>query len=166
MENENTSNTNATATVASTNVSPETNTIVATATVVKATRKSWKGKWGKVGARPKDVKWPRGAFTVLQLVALNPDVCELTLRNRVIDSARGYKIVNKMVDGKKVKTKVSIPQTLVRMEKNATRESVGRPSFRYMSKAAFEANQKNAARNRTPKNIVAPSPTQVAVETA
>ncbi len=160
---ENTSNN--TVTVPVTEVSPVAP--VAPAVATASNRKSQKGKWGKVGAPPKDIKYPRGAFTINQLIPLNPEVCELTLRNRVIDSARGFKVVVKMVDGKKTKTQIPVPQTLVRLDKNAEKETVGRPNFRYMSKAAFEASQKNLATKRTPKNIVAPSPaTPVATEVA
>jgi hypothetical protein len=126
----------------------------------KPARKSLKGEWGKVGAPPKTVKYPRGAFTITQLTALNPTVCELTLRNRTIDSSRGFKIVKKLVDGKKVETKVSVPQTLVRLDKNAEKETVGRPNFRYMSKAAFDANRKNL--EATPKNVTTPAAVVVA----
>jgi hypothetical protein len=139
--------------VTNTNNTPVTP--VVTAATVKPARKSQKGEWGKVGAPPKTVKYPRGAFTITQLVALNSDVCELTLRNRTIDSARGFKIVKKLVDGKKVETKVSVPQTLVRLDKNIEKETVGRPNFRYMSKAAFDANQKNL--KATPKNVTIPA---------
>lgn len=160
METENTEVTN-TVTLAAT----ETTTPAApVAQVTKATaRKSQKGEWGKVGAPPKAIKYPRGAFTVTQLVTLNPTVCELTLRNRTIDAARGYKIVTKTVNGVKEKVQVPVPQTLVRLEKNASKEGVGRPNFRYMSKAAYDANRKPAT--KIPKNIIAPSPaTPVAAE--
>ena len=63
-----------------TNPTPVATVVPVTA---KSVRKSLKGEWGKVGAPPKEVKYPRGAFTITQLVALNPGVCELTLRNRV-----------------------------------------------------------------------------------
>lgn len=152
-------NTNTTPSVPVAEVTQQTVTPVATttSTTAKTTeRKSRKGTWGKVGAPPKDIKYPRGSFTIGELVALNPGVCELTLRNRVIDAVRGYKVVVKTVDGKKVKTQVPVPQTLVRLDKNASKETVGRPNFRYMSKAAFEANKKNL--KKTPKNVVAPSP--------
>jgi hypothetical protein len=149
-----------TVTVPVTEVTPEAPVVQVTET--KPERKSMKGKWGKVGAPPKPIKYPRGSFTIAALHALNPEVCELTLRNRVIDSTRGYKVVTKIVDGKRVKTQVPVPQTLVRLDKNSEKDTVGRPNFRYMSKAAYEANQKNLVKTRTPKNIVAPAAVQVA----
>jgi hypothetical protein len=106
--------------------------VVATA---KPARKSQKGKWGKVGAPPKAIKYPRGSYTIKQLVELNPQVCELTLRNTVTNAVRGFK----MVDGAKVNVEV----TIVKLPKNASKETVGRPNFRFISKAAFDANQKN-----------------------
>lgn len=153
MENNTTNNTTVTVPVAE--VTPKAPVVAVTAI---PERKSQKGKWGKVGAPPKPIKYPRGSFTINQLVALNPGVCELTLRNRVIDAARGFKLVTKIVDGKKVKTQVPVEQTLVRLDKNAEKETVGRPNFRYMSKAAYEATQKSIGKTRAPKNIVAPSP--------
>jgi hypothetical protein len=146
-------NINTTPSVPVAEVTQQTVTPVATKT---SERKSLKGSWGKVGAPPKDIKYPRGSFTIGELLPLNPGVCELTLRNRVIDSVRGYKVVKKVVDGKKTETQVSVPVTLVRLDKNATKETVGRPNFRYMSKAAFDANKKNI--KKTPKNVTTPSP--------
>jgi hypothetical protein len=108
---------------------------VAVENVEKPVRKSQKGKWGKVGAPPKPIKYPRGSYTIAQLVALNPQVCELTLRNTVTNAVRGFKMVNKQ--------KVEIPVTIVRLPKNAVKETVGRPNYRFISKAAFDANQKN-----------------------
>ena len=149
-----------------TNTTPETTTPVAvtptptpapaadiTVAEEKPARKSLKGKWGKVGAPPKPIKYPRGAFTITQLVALNPQVCELTLRNTVTNNVRGYK----MVDGKKIE----IPVTLVKLPKNAEKTTVGRPNFRFMSKAAFEANQKNLKKT----TVTAPTAAQEAPET-
>jgi hypothetical protein len=150
-------NTNKEVTVPVTEVTP--NAPVASVIVTTTTHKSQKGKWGKVGAPPKPIKYPRGAFTITQLVALNPGVCELTLRNRVIDASRGFKIIKKTVAGKKVETRIPVEQTLVRLDKNAEKESVGRPNFRYMSKAAFDANKKNL--KKTPKNVTTPSPAGV-----
>ncbi len=138
---------------------PEVAPVVATAPVEKPSRKSQKGKWGKVGAPPKLIKYPRGAFTITQLVALNPEVCELTLRNTVTNNVRGFKIV-KTANGP---VKVEVPVTLVKLPKNADKETVGRPNFRFMSKAAFDANQKNlkAKPVKTPVAPVAPEVTAV-----
>jgi hypothetical protein len=49
----------------------------------RSNRKSLKGKWGKVGAPPKKVKFPTRPFTMKQLFARNPGPCELTIRDRV-----------------------------------------------------------------------------------
>lgn len=155
MENTNT------VTVPVTDVTPVTSTVPAVSTAIA--HKSQKGKWGKVGAPPKPIKYPRGSFTINQLVALNTGVCELTLRNRVIDASRGYKVVTKTVEGKKVKTNVPVPQTLIRLPKNLEKETVGRPNFRYMSKAAYDASKKSLGKARIPKNIVAPSPVEAPV---
>ena len=50
-------------------------------------RRSLKGKWGIVGAPPKKVSWPRGAFVMATLFARNSKggnaQCELSLRNKV-----------------------------------------------------------------------------------
>jgi hypothetical protein len=56
-------------------------------------RKSLKGVWGHKGAPPKDVRWPKGAFTYERLFALNVDPtgkdpkksCELTCRTKVAE---------------------------------------------------------------------------------
>jgi hypothetical protein len=114
----------------------------ATATVVATpVRKSQKGKWGKVGAPPKPIKYPRGAYTIAQLVALNPQVCELTLRNTVTNAVRGYKMVKDV--------QVPVPVTIVKLPKNFTKETVGRPNFRFMSKAAYDSTQANLRARKT-----------------
>lgn len=110
----------------------------------KPERTSQKGTWGKVGAPPKTIKHPRGAFTINQLKELNKgQICELTLRNTVTNGVRGYKLVN----GKKV----SVPVTYVRLPKNFEKDTVGRPNFRFMTKAAFEAAQNKKATKSAPK---------------
>lgn len=132
-----------------TNVVPVAGTsvpVVVPPTAVK-TRKSQKGEWGKVGAPPKVIKYPRGSFTINDLVTLNPSVCELTLRNTVTNNVRGFKVVN----GKNV----LVPVTFVKLPKNVSKETVGRPNFRFMSKAAFDANQNNLAAKKAVKNVVA-----------
>ena len=144
-----------------TTVTPEATTTMKPA--VKA-RKSWKGAWGKVGARPKDIKFPRGSYTIKELVAhqgLNekgkPAICELTLRNYVTNAVRGFRIVKKKVDGKKVSTKVTVPVTIVQLPKNLEKDTVGRPNFRFMSKAAYEAVKKNGTLKKTPANVTTPT---------
>ena len=44
---------------------------------------SLKGKWGRIGAPPKRVRWPRSIFTRERLFAFNPNQCHLTLINKV-----------------------------------------------------------------------------------
>jgi hypothetical protein len=51
--------------------------------VTRRSRKSLKGKWGKVGAPPKNIKFPARPFTMKQLFAKNAGACELTIRGRV-----------------------------------------------------------------------------------
>ena len=152
-----------------------TNTVVVTTVTPEATttpvapvtpkRKSKKGTWGKVGAPPKDLKFPRGAYTIRELVALQgtyvnkkgetvPNVCELTIRNYVTAHVCGYREVKKVVDGKKTVTRLPVPVTIVQLPKNAEKDTVGRPNYRYMSKAAFEANQKNL--KKTPAAVTTP----------
>jgi hypothetical protein len=144
--------TTATPVVTTPEPTPATVTVAIDTTKTTATvpaRKSQKGKWGKVGAPPKTIKYPRGAFTIKQLVALNPGVCELTLRNTVTNTVRGFKLV----DG----VKVEVPVTLVKLPKNAVKETVGRPNFRFMSKAAFDANQNNLKKAVKPVNPTTPA---------
>ena len=58
-----------------------------TKSVNRGGRRSLKGKWGIVGAPPKKVSWPRGAFVMATLFARNSKggnaQCELSLRNKV-----------------------------------------------------------------------------------
>lgn len=54
-------------------------------------RKSMKGVWGKKGAPPKDIRWPKGPFDYQRLFKLNVNPadpkkpCELTLRTKTLD---------------------------------------------------------------------------------
>lgn len=91
-----------------------------------SSRKSQKGKWGLVGAPPKEIKYPRGSFTIKEVAQLNPTICELTIRKRIDLALTG-----------------KATPALVKLAKNLETGTVGRPGFRFMSKAAFEANQKN-----------------------
>jgi hypothetical protein len=147
-------------TVTVTTVTPEATTTIKPA--VKA--KSWKGKWGKVGARPKDIKFPRGSYTIKELVAFQgvnakgkPAICELTLRNYVTNTVHGFRIVKKKVDGKTVSAKVAVPMTIVQLPKNLEKDTVGRPNFRFMSKAAYDAVKKNGTIKKTPTNVTTPT---------
>lgn len=126
-------------------------------TTTTPARESQKGKWGKVGAPPKPIKYPRGAYTIKQLVELNPHVCELTLRNTVTNAVRGYKMVNGQ--------KVEVPVTIVKLPKNFEKDTVGRPNFRFMSKAQFEANQKIKKGKVKGDSVSAPTAAQEAPET-
>lgn len=54
------------------------------ATDKPSNKKSLRGKWGKVGAPPKSVKWPKGKFTMDRLFELNKNQCKLTLRHKVV----------------------------------------------------------------------------------
>lgn len=57
-------------------------------------RKSLKGKWGNVGAPPKNVRYPRTQFTVETAVKFNEsDPCELTIRKRIKDDLKAGKLV-------------------------------------------------------------------------
>jgi hypothetical protein len=57
---------------------------------MKNKTKSQKGTWGHVGAPLKPVKFPTGSFTIDRVVALNADVCELTVRKRVTAAIKGF----------------------------------------------------------------------------
>jgi hypothetical protein len=46
-------------------------------------RRSLKGKWGHIGAPPKNTRWPKRPFTMATLFARNSHQCELSLRNKV-----------------------------------------------------------------------------------
>jgi enoyl-[acyl-carrier-protein] reductase (NADH) len=119
----------------------------------KPARKSRKGYWGKVGAPPKDIKFPRGSYTVKELKAANPEICDLTLRNYVTAHTCGYRDVKKLVEGKKVTVRLPVEVTIVKLAKNAVKDTVGRPNYRYMSKAAFEASAKSLAKAATTKRV-------------
>jgi len=111
-----------------------TNTIN-TPTLTVPARKSLRGKWGKAGAPPKAVKYPRGGFTIGMAIALNPHVCPLTIRTNVDKSIAG--------------------KTLVKLSDTTETGKVGRPSFRYMTKAAYDATR-NAAKNLKVRKVATP----------
>lgn len=93
--------------------------------------KSLKGKWGHVGAPPKNVKYPRTRFTVERAVALNEGVCELTIRKRIKADVKAGKLVTLPV----------IPQA---------GGAVGRPKFAFQLKELATKN-KPAKTTRTPR---------------
>lgn len=107
-----------------------------------ANTQSLRGKWGKVGAPPKSIKFPRGAFTIAAVVALNPNVCELTVRTKI--------------------EKGVASKSLVRLAENLETKRVGRPSFRYMTKAQNMANKKSRSRAKAPKASKVTAPAIVA----
>jgi hypothetical protein len=78
------------------------------------TSTSQKGKWGKVGAPPKQITFPEGRFTLKQVFAANKSVCELTVRKRV----------EALVDAGKV----------VKLASTEKQDGVGRPNFVYRVK--------------------------------
>jgi len=93
--------------------------------------KSQKGKWGHVGAPPKNVKYPRTRFTVERAVVLNEGVCELTIRKRIKADVKAGKLVTLPV----------IPQA---------GGAVGRPKFAFQLKELATKN-KPAKPTRTPR---------------
>jgi hypothetical protein len=56
---------------------------MANKTKSKSKRNSQKGKWGHIGAPPKNTKWPSRPFTMATLFGRNLHQCELSLRNKV-----------------------------------------------------------------------------------
>ena len=93
--------------------SADTAVITTNNTAVAKVRKSQRGKWGKVGAPPKEIKWKSNSFTIADLIAANPEVCALTIRKKVQDRVENGE--------------------LVQLAKPLKKEGVGRPSLRYMS---------------------------------
>ena len=162
---------NKTQTITVANATSESTIPVPANIKVKPVRKSKKGTWGKVGAPPKEIKFPRGSYTIKELIAFQgtyvndkgdtvPNICDLTLRNYVTAAVRGYKIVkSKDANGKTVSRKVEVPVTIVRLPKNVEKDTVGRPNFRFMSKAAFEATRKNTVNVGKKVKVTAPAPT-------
>ena len=70
---------------------------------------SQKGKWGKVGAPPKAIKYPKTKFTVARLVESNANVCELTIRTRIKNDVAAGVLV-KVGDVKQPKSGVGRPK--------------------------------------------------------
>jgi hypothetical protein len=93
-------------------------------------RRSLKGKWGKVGAPPKAIKFPRGAFTMESLFNMNGTEkgvnCELTIRNKVAD---------RLDDG-------SLIQLKARKQAGG---AVGRPKAVFILKENFDASKHERA---------------------
>jgi len=121
------------------NVRNKINTMKNTASARKS--KSLRGLKGTVGAPPKTIKFPRGAFTIASVVSLNSHVCELTVRNKIEAGVAS--------------------KELVRLSENLETKKVGRPSFRYMTKAnasAIKSARKTVkARKSAPTAVLAPA---------
>jgi len=99
--------------------------------------KSLRGKKGTVGAPAKTIKFPRGGFTIAAVVALNPHVCELTVRNKIEAGVAS--------------------KELVRLSENLETNKVGRPSFRYMTKAAASAARATRKAIKAPRKATIPA---------
>jgi hypothetical protein len=99
--------------------------------------KSLRGKKGTVGAPAKTIKFPRGAFTIAAVVAINPHVCELTVRNKIEAGVAS--------------------KDLVRLSENLETKKVGRPSFRYMTKTAATAAKANRKSVKAPRKATIPA---------
>lgn len=97
-------------------------------------RKSMKNRWGKVGAPPKSLNFPRGAFTMESLFNMNKGSCELTVRNKVTARVKTGELI----------------QLKSRKQKGG---SVGRPSAVFVLKDNFdkEKHEKADAKVKTPK---------------
>jgi len=93
-------------------------------------RRSLKGKWGKVGAPPKAIKFPRGAFTMESLFNMNGvakgNNCELTIRT---------KVANRLADG-------SLIQLKARKQAGG---KVGRPKAVFVLKENFDKDKHEKA---------------------
>ena len=88
--------------------------------------KSLKGKWGKIGARPKYVNWPTQPFTVADLHACNTHQCEPSLR---------VKIKKELING----TTPNPNGTILALEPRKQPDiKVGRPKAVYVLKGSFD----------------------------
>jgi hypothetical protein len=100
---------------------------------ITETRRSFKGKWGKVGAPPKSFIIPKGKFTMKEIFAANADSCELTIRTKV----------NAMLESGKLAPGKPVPQP---------NNSVGRPQTtfrRVYGKQAVVKKTRKARKART-----------------
>ena len=89
---------------------------------LKSGRKSQKGKWGRVGAPPKNTSWPRSAFILETLFARNSKgpnkQCKLSLRTKVEDGVKAGEI-------------------LALMPKKQPKGAVGRPKSVFVLRANY-----------------------------
>lgn len=92
----------------------------------KTSATSLKGQWGKVGAPPKTITFPRGKFTLKEIFAANKGACELTIRKRVDAYVLGFYVVN----GKKI----TVPKAIVQLDETSKQDGVGRPNFLFRVK--------------------------------
>lgn len=106
------------------------------------THKSLKGKWGRIGAPPKPMKFPNRPFVMATLFSLNKNLCELTIRKNV-DKA--------LADGTLVEL-TPVPQK---------GGAVGRPKSCFVLKSKFDASKmtlRPAKTVTTPVATVVPAP--------
>jgi len=100
---------------------------------LKSGRKSQKGKWGQVGAPPKKVSWPRGAFVMETLFARNSKgpnkQCKLSLWNKVNDGVLAGEI-------------------LVLESKKQPKKGVGAPRKVFVLKANYVPSKMELAPNK------------------
>lgn len=100
---------------------------------LKSGRRSQKGKWGQVGAPPKKVSWPRGAFVMETLFARNSKgpnkQCKLSLWNKVNDGVLAGEI-------------------LVLESKKQPKKGVGAPRKVFVLKANYVPSKMELAPNK------------------
>lgn len=85
--------------------------------------KSMKGKKGTVGAPLKTMKFPKTAFTVNRIVEMNPEVCELTVRNRFNRKLKAGEIV-RLQDKPQAGGAVGRPNRQYLLKENVTKDTV------------------------------------------
>jgi hypothetical protein len=85
--------------------------------------KSMKGKKGTVGAPLKPMKFPKTGFTVNRIVEMNPEVCELTVRNRFNRMLKAGEIV-RLQDKPQAGGAVGRPNRQYLLKVNVTKETV------------------------------------------
>jgi hypothetical protein len=119
----------------------------------KRSRRSQKGKWGHIGAPPKNTKWPNRPFTMATLFKRNSHQCELSLRN-------------------KVDAGVAAGEILALQPKKQPHGNVGRPKSVFVLKANYDKATMTLAdaKTKTPKTrkakTTAAAPATVAVAPA
>ena len=96
----------------------------------------------KVGRPAAVLQFPRGAFTVAELAALNPTVCTLTVRNKI--------------------TAGLAEKFLVRLDKVEMTGEAGRPAYRYIRKSVADASKSRKGKAKAK----AKAPATVTVEVA